>query len=123
MSEADGERALNRYIVLHETREHMKINAKKVNQEFKQLNDSIHTYLQTQPGNLKRVNAKYSIQLRNKKKTSGLNIPLIGDGYVEFHGAHGRAVADAERDSFLVSLKALRKTKTDIIQEVSIIIA
>ena len=58
-----------------------------------------------------------------KKKTSGMTIPLIGEGYCEFHGAHGRTVTDVERDSFLVSLKALQKTKTELVQVVNIIVS
>ena len=123
MGDADSEQALSRFIALHEAREKLKGQLKQVNQEYKQLNDRIHEYLLTQPGNAARVNAKYAIQLRTKKKTSGLNIALIGDGYCEFNGVHGRNVQDAERESFLASLKALRKTKTELTQEVNIVLA
>ena len=110
-----------RFLVLHETRAKMRDEAKKVNKEFKDLNDLIHVFLGQQAGRALQVNAKYSVQLRTKKKSCGLTIPLIGEGYVGFHGSHGRVVADLERDKFLASLKALRKEKHETVEEVHIV--
>ena len=51
-----------------------------------------------------------------------MNIPLIGQGYIEFQKTHGRpTVTDEERDAFLTCLKILRKTKKEIVHDVNVI--
>jgi vacuolar-type H+-ATPase subunit I/STV1 len=122
MSVADTERELNRFVSLYEARESLKQQGKKLNQEYKQLNDSIHQFLLAQPENTKRISAKYALHLRTKTKTSGLNTALIGEGYVQFHETHGRVVAEQEKEAFLAYLKALRKTKTQHSQEVTVVV-
>jgi len=113
-----------RFLTLHETKQSLKITSKGVNQEYKELNNTIHEFLMTQPGNAAQINERYTIQLRAQTKTPSLNAPLIAEAYVGFHSSHGRAVTDKERDGFMLHLKALRKSKSkkDTSRDVNILV-
>jgi hypothetical protein len=119
---AGMEQEFARFIVLYEAKDTLRLQAKAVNQEFKLLNERIHQYLLQQQGNAKTINARYAIHLRVKNKVSGLNAQLIGEGYAGFHTSIGRTSSVDETTAYLVFLKALRKTKTEPVYDVNVVV-
>lgn len=113
-----------RFLTLYESKQSLKITSKGINQEYKELNNTIHEFLMTQQGNSAQINDKYTLQLRAQTKTPSLTAPLIAEAYVGFHSSHGRVVTEKERDGFMLYLKALRKSKAkkDTSRDVNIVV-
>ena len=115
--------ALQQYVEIHDQIQAIKVQLKQLNLDFKARGTAVHQFLHGHPGNTCKVSEKHTVQLKSKTKASGLNTPLIGQGYIDFQKSHGRPnVSIEERDAFLGTLKELRKQKQEIVQDVHVLI-
>lgn len=121
-TEAQIEQELNRFVALYQAKTKLKVQTKQVNSDYNESYAAVKEFLATQPGNARKVNSQYTVRLAPHKKAGGINMLLIGEGYVNFNqNAGGRAVGDTERDAFLETLKTLKKSKTSHGTKVNII--
>jgi hypothetical protein len=113
---------MEQYIEVYSSIQAVKLHLKQLNLDFKSKNPVVLQFLTQHPGRTCRVTATHSVQLKQKIKTAGLNPLVIGEGYLAFQHSRGREATTEERDAFLLSLKELRKTKTDTVEDVHVLI-